>query len=367
MDEEQFILRLPPSLAPRLRLALASKSKRDAAAVGADSPAAFEISFSSTRVAAFTLDGTAYPATLMDLPCITESHKYTEKTTFYKSGDIGQVLVVRLPGEPDPAADGEYMLPDGITPGAKGARDRFRMPEPVFKSEQVSQVENTLKLVVDNKMTFVKKKPDPAAKPSAGGAAGHANAAGRAGGAGEDEIEIEMDGDAAAAEKSHAKMPPLPASKPEPLRAPKKEAAVLSAPSPAASPPPAASPSPSPFPSPSPSPAPEPSPSPSPSPPPPNAGGEEDDDDDDDDDDFANMLAESMLEDGAAADAAEGKARIERLNVTRKIDSKKVEVAEQEAATGRAANPVIRGRLNRRVGELKAELTALETELSAIK
>lgn len=140
-----------------MSFALSSKKKLDAAAAAAE-PSKFNIKFHDGRNATFFLDGVPYPASLLDLPCLAETHKYTEKRTFYKSGDIGQMLVVRMPGEPAPK---DTTMTDGITPGGKGARQRFAVPPPVFKQEQVSSIENTLKLVVDNKLpTLIRKKPD---------------------------------------------------------------------------------------------------------------------------------------------------------------------------------------------------------------
>jgi hypothetical protein len=85
--------------------------------------------------------------------------------------------------------------------------------------------------------------------------------------------------------------------------------------------------------------------------------------DDDDDDDFADMLAESMLEDNSAATA---QIRIARLDAQNKVEAKQVQVAEQEAAVSRAPNIVIKQRHLRRKAELEAELAALEAELASI-
>lgn len=431
MDEDQFILRLPPSLAPRLRFALASKAKRESSSAA---PTSFNISFISDRHAQFILDGTSYPATLMDLPCLAETHKYTEQRTFYKSGDVGQVLVVRLPDDPDPSSNGSYMLPDGLTPGSKGARDRFAMPPPPFEAQTVSEVENTLKLVVDNKMSFVKKKPTPGSPDAAKSTtADEKNSAGADGsgrkdaGGGEEEIEIEIEGEGAAqvtpggnakstgdavagpaaaskptgagksdsagksgaTSKSGAEGKPGTAGKSGPSGTPgsagkvsasgksatagkpgaagKPDGAKSEVPAKSKEKPSKSAPSPAPGPikpprSSAPSPAPSPVRSPAPLAEPAPAESEEDDDDD-----FTNMLAESMMEDGAATDAAEGKARIEKANLTRRVEAKRAEVAEQTNAVNRAANPVIRQRVMRRKTELENELKTLTSELDEMK
>lgn len=40
------------------------------------------------------MDGKTYPARLVDLPCVVETQKTLDRSTFFKSGDVGQMLVV---------------------------------------------------------------------------------------------------------------------------------------------------------------------------------------------------------------------------------------------------------------------------------
>ncbi len=42
----------------------------------------------------FTLGGESYPARLVNLPTNVETHKTVDKVTYYKSSDIGQMMVV---------------------------------------------------------------------------------------------------------------------------------------------------------------------------------------------------------------------------------------------------------------------------------
>ncbi len=42
----------------------------------------------------FTLEGELYPARLVNLPTNVETHKTVDKVTYYKSSDIGQMMVV---------------------------------------------------------------------------------------------------------------------------------------------------------------------------------------------------------------------------------------------------------------------------------
>lgn len=40
------------------------------------------------------MDGKKYPARLVDMPCVLETQKTLDKRTFFKSGDVGQMLIV---------------------------------------------------------------------------------------------------------------------------------------------------------------------------------------------------------------------------------------------------------------------------------
>lgn len=100
-----------------------------------------------------------YIGTLLDLPCITESFKTYDNTNYYKSADVGQVIIhssilfhyfnihmelVRFlidiyqmfvlhdPSEEDPElnCDSAHKLFDGITPPTRNIRKRkFRKVE----------------------------------------------------------------------------------------------------------------------------------------------------------------------------------------------------------------------------------------------
>jgi transcription initiation factor TFIID subunit 7 len=370
MDEEQFILRLPPALSERMRLALASKAKRDAAGP----PGKFSIQFLDKRNATFTLDGKKYPASLMDLPCIVESHKFTKKRTFYKSGDVGQVLLVRMPGEEAPES---YKLPHGITPAAKNAADRISPPEETVSADLVSAVENTIKCIVDNKVAFVRKKSE-SEKATTHGERGVASGEDEnvTGGAVHDEEieEIVIEHGETTGAPGAVESPPkngtasqrrmdtsgvtgretIPSNEDvnesealgdadEGMQAevPNEPAVQSSQAS---------------------DPAPLPGSyamdgaTPRPSPPPDMV-----DDDDDDDDEFSTMLAQSMLE---SSEEAAAKARIARADALKKVEEKRAQVADQAALAARALNAVLKQRHLRRKAELESELVQLENDLS---
>jgi hypothetical protein len=42
----------------------------------------------------FSLGGKTYPARLVNLPCVVESHKTLDKASYFKSGDVGQMIIV---------------------------------------------------------------------------------------------------------------------------------------------------------------------------------------------------------------------------------------------------------------------------------
>eukprot|EP00177_Eucheuma_denticulatum_P001942 GFKZ01003465.1.p1 GENE.GFKZ01003465.1~~GFKZ01003465.1.p1 ORF type:complete len:394 (+),score=104.14 GFKZ01003465.1:2697-3878(+) len=161
MDEQQFILRLPEALVEPMRFALSSNKKRETAG-DERKPSSFSVDFTDARNAVFTVDGTPYPATLMDFPTLVETHKTADKRTFYKSGDIHQALVVRMPDDPKPES---FVLKDGLTPASRDAARRLAPPKRLFSQAQVESVEHRVKLVIDHKIKIVAKKdtkPQPA-------------------------------------------------------------------------------------------------------------------------------------------------------------------------------------------------------------
>jgi hypothetical protein len=94
----------------------------------------------------FTFENEEYPATLVDLPCVTEVYKTADRTALYKSGDVGQILIVRMPPPPAGGSGGggaaagkeegsggggakprHYVHPHGLTPPTQHiVRRRFR-------------------------------------------------------------------------------------------------------------------------------------------------------------------------------------------------------------------------------------------------
>jgi TATA-binding protein-associated factor Taf7 len=81
--ESQFILRLPNSISSKLRGMLNSNSVKD-----------IDIIFNDERNGILKFGKEEYKAKLVDLPCITEAYKSIDLMTYYKAGDISQMILV---------------------------------------------------------------------------------------------------------------------------------------------------------------------------------------------------------------------------------------------------------------------------------
>eukprot|EP00026_Physarum_polycephalum_P008248 Phypoly_transcript_08328.p1 GENE.Phypoly_transcript_08328~~Phypoly_transcript_08328.p1 ORF type:complete len:456 (+),score=143.08 Phypoly_transcript_08328:100-1467(+) len=139
--EEQMILRLPPQLADQVRKMLRTKQLTE------------EIEFEfdeDQRNAKFRVGRKKYDAYLVDLPCIVESHKTLDKTTYYKSADIGQMLVVQDPKEPQPPPP-EFSSLNGVTPATRDIRRRkWRKPPDAAQLKEIENEVNRLLKPADN-------------------------------------------------------------------------------------------------------------------------------------------------------------------------------------------------------------------------
>ncbi|XP_023741416.1 transcription initiation factor TFIID subunit 7 isoform X2 [Lactuca sativa] len=129
--EEQFILRVPPSVAERIdRLLNESGSE------------SIDLSFSEDgRSGAFIIGEDHFPASLLDLPCIVESYKTYDDNVLIKTADVGQMIMVRDDGDPPPEVV-EHR--HGLTPPMRDARRRRFRREPDLNPELVRRVEKDL-------------------------------------------------------------------------------------------------------------------------------------------------------------------------------------------------------------------------------
>ncbi|KAI3980902.1 hypothetical protein MKX01_025467 [Papaver californicum] len=136
--EEQFILRVPPSVAEKIELLFNENS----ASTSEDKASSLDISFSEDgRTGTFAIGDERFPASLLDLPGIVESYKTYDDTNLVKTADIGQIIMVREEGDHSP--DGvEYR--HGLTPPMRDARRRRFRREPDLNPELVQRVEKDL-------------------------------------------------------------------------------------------------------------------------------------------------------------------------------------------------------------------------------
>ncbi|KAK1666089.1 hypothetical protein QYE76_054248 [Lolium multiflorum] len=137
--EEQFILRVPPSVAEQIE-----RLMNESAAGSSSNPedASLDLSFSEDgRSGTFMIGNQSFPASLLDLPAVVESYKTYDDSFLVKTADIGQMVMVRQ--EDDPAPEGvEYK--HGLTPPMRDARRRRYRREPDLSADLVNRVENDL-------------------------------------------------------------------------------------------------------------------------------------------------------------------------------------------------------------------------------
>lgn len=114
--EEQFILRLPPALAERMRAAV-RKGKQDLG---------MEIEMKDAKHGELVIGDERHKFVVTELPTIVESQKTLNNSTYYKSADIHQMLVVLEPGQELPkGAEPDLTMKHGITPPTRNSRRRF--------------------------------------------------------------------------------------------------------------------------------------------------------------------------------------------------------------------------------------------------
>lgn len=138
--EEQVILRLPPHLAEQLN-ALVAKDSLPEDCIQLVPPEKY-----GSRHISFVFNGVSYPSKIVDLPCIVETQKTFDKSAYYKSGDICQMVVVvdtmeELEQVPD-------ALSSGLTPPTTNIRSRhFRKPQ--FTRNELTAAEQEISEVLE--------------------------------------------------------------------------------------------------------------------------------------------------------------------------------------------------------------------------
>ncbi|KAJ1620200.1 TAFII55 protein conserved region-domain-containing protein [Pavlovales sp. CCMP2436] len=170
LDEEAYVLRLPLSLAARVReLMQTPGATRD---MSMQVQFAEQPGFEPGRFARVRIGEDFFPATLMDLPTVVESAKSIDGVSFYKSGHVSQVLVVsEMMMTPPPPAS--YVERDGLTPPARRIRDFWAANQPMSARDEgtgeVERVEAKLRRIVDGQGAAPGDEDDGFATTPAGG------------------------------------------------------------------------------------------------------------------------------------------------------------------------------------------------------
>ncbi|KAF2301711.1 hypothetical protein GH714_028747 [Hevea brasiliensis] len=133
--EEQFILRVPPSVAKRLDRLLSENTP-------SDEDQSLDLSFSEDgRSSTFVIGNDHFPASLLELPCVVESYKTYDDCALVKTADIGQMIMVREAGDIAPEV---VESRHGLNPPMRDARKRRFRREPDLNPEVVQRVEKDL-------------------------------------------------------------------------------------------------------------------------------------------------------------------------------------------------------------------------------
>nr|GEU38434.1 transcription initiation factor TFIID subunit 7 [Tanacetum cinerariifolium] len=134
--EEQFVLRVPPSVAERIERLLNESADEES----------LDLSISEDgRSGKFVIGDEQFSASLFDLPTIIESYKTYDDSVLIKTTDVGQMILVSEESVPVPKS-GEYR--HGITPPMKDVRRRRFRREPDLNPELVQRVEKDLKNIM---------------------------------------------------------------------------------------------------------------------------------------------------------------------------------------------------------------------------
>uniref|UniRef100_A0A0D9V3I7 TAFII55 protein conserved region domain-containing protein n=1 Tax=Leersia perrieri TaxID=77586 RepID=A0A0D9V3I7_9ORYZ len=144
--EEQFILRVPPSVAERIErlmneAAAASSSNTEDASIDLSFSDGISCATEDGRSGTFMIGNDSFPASLLDLPAVVESYKTYDDLVLIKTADIGQMIMVRE--EDDPAPEGVEHK-HSLTPPMRDARKRRFRREPDLNAELVHRVEKDL-------------------------------------------------------------------------------------------------------------------------------------------------------------------------------------------------------------------------------
>lgn len=87
------------------------------------------------------VDGEKLPMRLADLPCVIETHKTVDRVGFFKTGDVGQMIIVGLSAKKEQKQIApNHKLYSGLTPPTADVAKRVwaeRQPVSFFFIENI--------------------------------------------------------------------------------------------------------------------------------------------------------------------------------------------------------------------------------------
>ena len=157
-SESHVLLDVPPDVGEQLHAWLANSAAADVSVEIAE----------DRNAATLTVNGTRLPGALTTLPTVVETHTSLDGVTFYKSGEIGKVLVARHTEEDLPEGSGVPFsqaaeLPeraDGLTVPTANVRKKMWRKRPVRDPREVEQVAVELEALKGGSLK-VCKRPTP--------------------------------------------------------------------------------------------------------------------------------------------------------------------------------------------------------------
>ncbi|EMS13683.1 TFIID subunit [Entamoeba histolytica HM-3:IMSS] len=94
-------------------------------------------------------NGKEFCATLVRLPCVVETHKSYDDVALYKTGDIGQAIIIH---EKDniPKIDDSGRLKSGLTPPTNRIVNKFQKPMTHAEKERMKELHKEIKSKVND-------------------------------------------------------------------------------------------------------------------------------------------------------------------------------------------------------------------------
>eukprot|EP01125_Pyxidicula_operculata_P015517 TRINITY_DN5272_c0_g1_i3.p1 TRINITY_DN5272_c0_g1~~TRINITY_DN5272_c0_g1_i3.p1 ORF type:complete len:303 (+),score=58.42 TRINITY_DN5272_c0_g1_i3:18-926(+) len=141
--EEQYIVRFPTEIAKKIHKLLKTNSF-DKCKIQIH----FDTDGTNPKVGALTMlckdeEPQNLKVTLADLPCVVETHKTLDTRNYYKSGDIGQILLVEEPTTSS-TYDDQYRAMNGLTPATHNIRKRKYRQRAEFPPDEIKEAESKL-------------------------------------------------------------------------------------------------------------------------------------------------------------------------------------------------------------------------------